>query len=422
MLIEFSVANFQSIAEKQTFSMVASSSKNRRAQHSFASGSASAEYLLRSSCIMGPNGVGKSSFVEAAAFVRDFVAESSKETQEGESINVTPFKLDKELRDSPSEFEISFIHDTVQYQYGFTVDKNRVHEEWLFANPNDPKKRTRTIFQRVFNSDEHKYYWDIKDNNLKGPKELWKNATRDNALFLSTAVQLKSVDLQPPFEWLQSYFKIISSPARLSSGFTKLECIDSDKRNAILLFMQSADIPISGFEIDEEDFDVNSISSKLPKPFRDDLKKTMSGQKIASVKTLHIDRNNKEITLDLDEESDGTNVLFSLAGPMLDVLENGYGYTLILDELHNSLHPLALKYLVECFHDPEKNKNNAQLIFTTHDTSMLDRHILHRDQIWFMEKKNKSTTLYPLKDFKIDEKEARQKRYLDGRYGGIPIV
>ena len=123
--------------------------------------------------------------------------------------------------------------------------------------------------------------------------------------------------------------------------------------------------------------------------------------------------------LDLTEESDGSQVIFSLAGPWLDVLDNGY--TLIVDELHNSLHPHALKFLIQLFHDPKFNSNNAQLIFTSHETSVMTKDFMHQDQIWLLEKSDADNSmLIPLSDYKVRDVSTFQRAYLDGRYGGVP--
>lgn len=129
----------------------------------------------------------------------------------------------------------------------------------------------------------------------------------------------------------------------------------------------------------------------------------------------------EQISIDLKDESTGTQKFFSFAGPLLDILNDGL--TLFVDELNSSMHPLMVRFLANLFHDPVKNKNNAQLFFTTHDTSILDNGVLRRDQIWFFEKNNKdnSTHLYPLTDFKPRINEALGKNYLQGRYGALPF-
>ena len=125
--------------------------------------------------------------------------------------------------------------------------------------------------------------------------------------------------------------------------------------------------------------------------------------------------------LEYADESQGTQKLFSLAGPILDILK--HGKVLVIDELDRSLHPLLVRQIVSTFHDPVQNKRGAQLIFTTHDTSLLDNRLLRRDQIWFSEKKaNQSSVLVPLTEFAPRKDEALEKGYLSGRYGGVPIL
>ena len=126
--------------------------------------------------------------------------------------------------------------------------------------------------------------------------------------------------------------------------------------------------------------------------------------------------------MDFDDESDGTQKFFSFAGPWLDTLKKGY--VLVIDELHDSLHPNMVKYLVDLFHNKETNPNNAQLIFTTHETSILNQDVFRRDQIWFCEKDDEqATSLYPLTDFSPrKDRENIELGYLSGRYGALPFI
>jgi AAA15 family ATPase/GTPase len=125
-------------------------------------------------------------------------------------------------------------------------------------------------------------------------------------------------------------------------------------------------------------------------------------------------------SFELYEESQGTQRLYALAAPVLDVLK--HGRLLIIDELDSSLHPLLVRRLVRMFHQPELNPHGAQLFFTTHDSSLLDRTLFRRDQIWFTEKDNdQATRLYPLSDFSPRENEAWERGYLSGRYGAVPF-
>lgn len=422
MLVSFSVKNYRSFATQQTISLVAGAGAKRQDRFSFPSGNSLAPHLLRSACLFGPNGAGKSSFVQAFDFFRDFVVSSAKDRQEGEKIDVSLFKLDERLKGQPAEFEATFVRGNALYQYGFAVDTKRVWSEWLFSKPNAPETKTRTLFQREYDIEKGNYAWNISKSYVRGKKELWKTVTRDNALFLSTAIQLKSEAFKEPFDWIQSYLRVVRSPDRLSPTFTARQCVEEDWKDKVLSLLRAVDVQIKDIGFDVSDFDVSELpvpmdmlSEKALRQFQ----KEMDGVKTVKITSYHQGENGGLVPLDFDEESDGTQVVLSIAGPWLDTLYNGY--TLIIDELHNSLHPLALKFLVNLFHDPRINTRNAQLIFTSHETSVMAKGFMHPDQVWLLEKDEKERSkLIPLSDYKLRDVSAFQKAYLDGRYGAVP--
>merc|ERR1711879_670376 len=145
-------------------------------------------------------------------------------------------------------------------------------------------------------------------------------------------------------------------------------------------------------------------------------------KQFSSIQTIHMDDEGKPVIFDLDDESDGTQKLFGFAGPWLDALENGY--VLFIDELHDNLHPELVRFLVGLFNNSETNPKNAQLVFTTHETSILSQKFFRRDQIWFCEKnEHHSSSLYPLSDFSVLKgRENLELAYLSGRYGALPFV
>ena len=421
MLISFSVQNYRSFADRQSILMSASVGAKRNEQFSFPSNNSFAPYILRSACLFGPNGAGKSTLVEAFNFYREFVISSAKDAQEGERIDVIPFKLDEEWRAQPSEFEATFIYGGILYQYGFAVTADRVCGEWLFARPNQSDTKIRTLFQREYDSNAGTYYWNISKKNVKGEKELWKKSTRDNALFLSTAIQLNSTAFKNVFDWIQNNLRVIESPDRLSPSFTVQQIVSEQRSENILGFLQAVDIRIKSIEIEEKGSHLSDLvpTEILSDEARSEIRKSMQGKKKFKIMSFHQGTNGELVELDIHEESDGSRVVFSLAGPWLDVLENGY--TLIIDELHNSLHPLALKFLVGLFHDPNFNTANAQLIFTSHETSVMKKGFMHQDQVWLLEKGDaENSLLFPLSNYKVRDVSTFQKAYLDGRYGAVP--
>ena len=160
----------------------------------------------------------------------------------------------------------------------------------------------------------------------------------------------------------------------------------------------------------------------MPEAVRKEMLERFKDETFFNVKTAHILDNGKEVLFDLADESDGTQKIFALSGPWLDTLENGY--VLVIDELHDNLHPLIVRFLIRLFHNLETNPRNAQLVFTTHDTSILSQEVFRRDQIWFCDKdESQATQLYPLTDFSPRKGvESLERGYLSGRYGALPYL
>ena len=410
MLLEFRVRNYRSIRDEIVVSFVASKDKNLAGTHLASTGIKNLSHVVRSAVIYGPNASGKSTLLQALAFMRAVVAESATIMQPGQSFNVQPFRLDADWATQPTEFEVSFLLNGVRHQYGFSLTPGRIVAESLLVYRT---AKPQQWFSRRFDEKTQSSVYEFS-THLTGPRKLWQETTRPNALFLSTAAQLNSELLGPVFRWLVEqpiYFGAGLTPSPDST--TALIQTELGKR-AVREFLASADISIS---------DVLSVQRQ---GFQ---QKTMFGPEGAQVT-----REEREMLMpqfvhktergsasfELHEESQGTQRLYALAAPVLDVLK--HGRLLIVDELDSSLHPLLVRRLVRMFHQPELNPLGAQLLFTTHDTSLLDRTVFRRDQIWFTEKdRDQATRLYPLTDFSPRESEAWERGYLIGRYGAVPF-
>ncbi len=417
MLIEFTVRNFLSIREAASLSLVKGSGDELQDTNAMVPDAPGTLPLVRSAAIYGPNAAGKSNLIKALKVMGKMVRESARESQAGEPLPVTPFLLDEGSAAKPSEFEVHFISEGVRYQYGFAATRERVTEEWLLAYP---KARPQRWIDRRYDEKHQTYVWGSMDK-LTGKKQLWQEATRPNALFLSTAIQLNNQQLQPVFKWFADTLHVAGF-GRWHPGFSIELCEEEGARKEVVSFLRAADIDIDDVELEERKFDINALPDDMPDSLRKEISREFEGKPIVSVKTVHILDSGRKVLFDLEDESDGTQKIFALAGPWLDTLE--HGYVLVIDELHDNLHPLIVRFLVKLFHDPETNPKNAQLIFTTHDTSILDQEVFRRDQIWFCEKdESRSTMLIPLTDFRPRKKvENLERGYLSGRYGALPHV
>lgn len=410
MLIEFSVKNFRSIKDQVTLSLVANTGNEHENTHTVST-QISGLRLLRTAAIYGPNASGKSNLLKAFGFMRHQILNSVR-SQSGDEIDAEPHLFDTSTTYEPTEVEAIFLVNDIRYQYGFSATKERIHEEWLFAYP---KGRAQTWIMRKYIPETDTYISKIE--YIKGQKKNWIDSTRKEALILSTAVQLNSEDLRPIFEWFKDHTAVIGVDHDFSS-FTAKTCKETDKKTRIINALSASDMNIEDIILKEEIIELSS----LPKDMPDELKKKIAGTKYERIFARHSIIGGGYVDLELDEESQGTQKFFSLIGPWLDILDSGD--TVFIDEFSDKLHPLLMRYLISVFYNNSINKHGAQLIFTTHDTSLLKQEYLRRDQIWFVQKKNdNSTKLYPLTDFKPrKDRENIEKNYLNGSYGALPYL
>ncbi|RLA52372.1 MAG: ATP-binding protein [Gammaproteobacteria bacterium] len=417
MLIEFNVSNFRSILDRQTFSMTKAAGGEHVDSNTFHVDVANKFDLVRSAAIYGANAAGKSNLLLAIDAMSDIVKDSATKITAGDKLPVEPFLLCPEARKSPSEFEVTFISEGVRYQYGFAASKEKIEEEWLLAYPNG---RPQQWFSRAWDEKKGKYSWEI-GSALTGEKQLWQKSTRDNALFLSTAVQLNSEQLKPVFGWFESKLHV-GSVSGWGAGFSASMFEDADNKVKMMNFLKAADLDIQDVKIESEVFDEKNLPSEMPDEVKKIVLEQLKGQKIYEITTYHEDRAGDLIPFKLTSESDGTQKLFSFVGPWLDTLKNGD--VLFVDELHDNLHPKLVTFLINLFHSDKTNPNNAQLVFTTHETSILSQEVFRRDQIWFCEKEgNRATTIFPLTDFSPRKgRENLEAAYLSGRYGALPYI
>lgn len=417
MLIEFRAANFRSLNEAQTLSLVAGSASELVAENTIESGLPGFPKLLRSAVIYGANAAGKTNLLRALQFMQRLVLTSATASQPGSRIAHTPFRLSEATKNKPGEFEVVFVDGGVRYEYGFAVDAERIHEEWLIAYPHG---RPQNWFERTYNADQKEYEWHFS-TKLKGSPRVWRDATRENALFLSTAIQLNSEQLRPIFEWFQKKLVMIfgnePGESQLNPTLTYKLLEQPDGKQKLLQFVHAADLGIDDLSVQRIPMTpamvIEGNLAREPQP---------PGPTVVRVTSFHkaVD-SGTSVPLDYGEESKGTRILIDSAGAWLNVLKNGE--VILYDELDTSLHPLMTRFLIRLFHGQTTNPNNAQLIFTTHDTSLLDPDLFRRDQVWFVEKDEKSASrVYPLSDFSPRKDEALERGYLKGRYGALPFI
>lgn len=407
MLIEFRVENHRSLRDEQVLTMEAGRVGNETdprprqvAGHS--------EKLLTVAGLYGANASGKSNVLAALEFMREAVLSSHRLWAPDGGVPRNPYAWGSKKAE-PSLFEVTFLLNDVRLQYGFVASDRCFSEEWLYAWPNGKK-------QVWFERDNSTFKFGER---LKGENRLIVDVTRPNALFLSAAVQHGHPQLAAIFSWFRSFEPINLSqdgfpfiPFRMLSRLqeTGQQTMFSQEESPKTVlehfcdFLKQADFGVVDLRVEEN-------RSYDKRPGRSFFLKHKS--------------ESDDAWLPLREESHGTQTLFYMALPILQVLREGG--VLLVDELERSLHPALARQIIHQFNDPTTNPNNAQIIFTTHDTNLLGTTVgepaLRRDQVWLTEKDDEgATVLYPLTDYKPRKAENLERGYLQGRYGAIPFL
>jgi hypothetical protein len=433
MLIEFTVENYLSFKEQNIFSMIATKDKSLNEKQTIEINSKNR--ILKNVAIYGANASGKSNLLKAIQFMKMFVINSSKESQQGDAIEVEAFKFNTMTEKKASSFEVVFFHNETIYRYGFEVIRDKVISEWLFARYSI---RESQLFVR--NGQEI----IIGDKFREGKK--YQVSVRENALFLSVCAQFNGTISSEVMEWFRN-MHVISSLENdyVSVAFEILENKDGNfdvQKESLISLITGIDVGIQDVVISENEFsNIESLFKNLPKKLAEEIKEQIkiraeaesddkkSEFKVVSqgINTVHkrFNENKKFVSneiCDFDIESKGTKKIFELAGPIIDTMFNGG--ILFIDELQNSLHATLVLGLINFFINSKLN-NRAQFIFTTHDVNILSANILRRDEFWFVEKNEfGESEITCLVDFEEHvRKDAHlEKDYLKGRYGAIPYL
>lgn len=424
MLVELRITNFMSFKEEQIFSLLPASSLRDGSKNTIACQVVPDGQLLSTTVFYGANASGKSNLIAAILHIRIMLMQSTQPQTGADLFPFYPFKFDTRTSTKPSRFEIVFVQNSIRYEYGFVQDKQNIFEEWLFAYP-APNNRSQLWFQRPDAGAEDANNWYFNERKLKGEKKNLVSKfmnTNANRLFLAVAAPWNP-QLATVFEWFDKHLLVLglsdSSFRNQLRDITARKLLNYDSyRPFILNMLQRADLGIVDIHVDE---DFESPTAQKTKGQNGAMKLHLGGKlKVKLVHQIGID-NKGGVSLDWHEESTGTQLLFSLAG----VIEEAFRFNriLIIDELDTSLHPSLVRAIVDIFHKRAALGGQAQLIFSSHDTTLLNPDLFRRDQIWFIEKDHGGAShIYSLLEFKPRKGEALQKGYLEGRYGALPFV
>jgi len=417
MIVEFTVENFRSFKEKHTFSLLATKNKELSESNTFAIDNKLS--LLKTAVIYGANASGKSNFFLALEFFLNFAVYSGPRKQLGDIIEVDPFYFSMQTEQEPSSFEfVFFIRNSegknIRYRYGFSVTREEVITEYLFAVSN---VREIILFTR------EKQNIITTDHFREGSRI--KTTIRSNSSFLSVCAQSNGEIAANIIRYLNSMLVTSGLQNIASDTKIRLQDFNDNTKKKLLDFLHYADIQVKEIDVFRKTVDSNELSQD----FLDYLKRT-PGAKPPEKETYfygHDYFDNKENigTVYMPEhlESNGTQKLFAYTIPVISALENGT--PLFIDEFDTQLHPLILENIIKLFNSPDKNKKNAQLVISCHAVHILTNKNFRRDQIWFCEKDQYGATdLYSLVEYDepVRNDAAFGKNYLHGRYGAIPYI
>ena len=313
-----------------------------------------------------------------------------------------------------------FVADKVRYEYRVAATRERVWHESLRAFP---KIKEQLWFSRDWNAESSSYIWSPEHPTGFQRDPQLEGYTLSNMLFLSKAVASNRPELEPVFRWFKERLKFLDLSARrqMGSGFTLRQVEEHTALySRIVELLRHADFGVTGARAIERrppPEKVEEMAANLPPNLKEKFRK----ERWLRPELTHRGTNAAEVPLPWDSESAGTDRFFSLAGPWLDILSNGYA--VCVDELETSMHPLMVRELLRLIFSEKENPNGAQILFTTHNPLLLDATLLRRDQVWFTDKDaDGEAHLYPLSDYSPRKGESLVRGYMSGRYGAVPFV
>ena len=429
MLLYFKTKNYRSLKGEAVLDMEAATLKDSAADLLQFGKSK----YLPAIAIYGKNGGGKSNLIRAMWLAVQFICKAQKTQTENAKVPVNPFRLDDYSCNEPTEFEFCYVHDGVKYTYGFSATQEEIKTEYLKASPNG---REASIFSRENGR------FKFPQNNERKHKELIAAAVAPNQLFFAVSCTMNYKPCIEAMRWFRD--KVVFSRDYTDINQSLIDYSEDEAMlQAIVSAAKTADVGIQDMRFEINNKEIELDSEELPeqikgmvaalKAFSNALKQSgneseirlNTGELKSTAYHLGVNKNGKQdmFELALGDESDGTRRLMALAPAVEKTLDNGG--VLIVDELERELHLKLMEYVINRYQRRKSNSNQAQIIFTTHETALLNQEILRRDQIYFVDKSKKDgvSNLYSLFDFNIrNDMTNIQKAYLMGKFGAVPSI
>ncbi|GHB68114.1 transporter [Persicitalea jodogahamensis] len=395
--------------------------------------------LLKTAALYGANGAGKSNLIKAIYVLKRIVVIGGRETL----YEVKKYKLELEYSKLPTSFEVEFIKNDVVYLFGFKTNEGEILEEWLYRsglnNAKDELIFHRTKIEGEIEIDFSKNY-SLTEKDVYNLEFVKNNLVNSNELLIHILSELKEgfSEIKKAFEWFQinliAIFPSTKPGASLILALIKSQELMDFTNSSMCSFktgITSANIKSFSYmdlvarskvsyEKIKQDLDKVNEVALVADDGSESIIATLENDEVIVKRFVgeHKDSRGNPVEFFLSEESDGTNRLLELIPAFFQLLNSES--VVLIDEIDQSIHPVLLKELVKKFVSDQKTQ--GQFIFTTHEANLLDQSIFRRDEIWFVEKDQGETKLYPLSDFDIRYDLDIRRGYLNGRFGAIPFM
>ena len=424
MLIEFRFKNYRSFRDEAVLSMEAvglgSFKKSLIEQNNMK--------LLPGVAIYGKNGGGKSNVIRAFWLGVQFIRNAQRIQHEKAAVPVVPFLLNDYSMNEPTEFSFDYIEDGVKYWYSFAATREKIIKESLYHAPKGQKAQ-------VFSRELQKFSFTEE----KARRKLISETVAENQLFFSIACTMNDAACAKAMKWFREFIFFSRDYTDIPKQLLEYSG-DSNMLNAISDYAKTAD-----FGIEEMQFEIENKEIEGAIDFPENIPEGMKTALSSFIQILSETSNNSEgklklcqikaqskhkgvlengdiglFNLELEDESDGTRKLMSLVPAIESVLKKGG--VLLVDEIERELHPMLVNFIIAKFQSKNSNPNGAQIIFTTHNTELMNMEFMRKDQIYFADKNREdgSSELYSVTDFTTKTADNIRKGYLAGKYGATP--
>ncbi|MBR3770826.1 MAG: ATP-binding protein [Clostridium sp.] len=439
MLLKYIVSNYKSIGHQIQFSMFPTEENTDERYLTTISTKMGEWKILRRGGFFGPNAAGKSVFIQSMEFAKDFITEGKKS---GKSTGVVQFAGGIEELANLSTFQFMIYVDGEVYDYGFSLDKQMVHEEWLMILD---KNGFQEMFTRLTN-EENKTRIHITSKFARNKSkqrelaEVLKESMQENQknqLFLYKLFDNGIKRVESIVEWFENV-RIIYPNTKLQGLPIRIKT-DDELRKYLSDSLNKLDTGVYDVSTSEKEMELSEIAQRMdmPKELIDAIEEKEQGilsingkyyvflEKDGNTIFMQLEfkhlLNNRERSFDIEDESDGTQRLLDLL-PILFQISNNSEAVYFVDELDRSLHTKLSKYFLKTFVEAGEN-GKSQIIFTAHDVNLINLTDFRQEELWFIEKNVLGESkIKPLSDFDINEGQNMLKDYVNGRFGAVPVI